>query len=280
MKIEMEKNKRKMNKRADIPITILVIGVILVCAVALFSFISSTINTRNSFTGVGLVEQMSAQVEQADFYSLQGFSEIKQESDIKSAINYAKDKNVDGRKCNCGDKCNYYAELLSTAANANGIDPILLLSLMMQESTCVEKASSGSSLGLMQINLIHCGNYNLPKDKDACRKELEKPEINIPLSAKMLKGSYDNLKEGLVFQGCTNRNIAYYGWEKALRAYNGWGCDPSFPAQDKYVDEVMKRYNTLKKTSTGNYVEEKRTEGILFWAKEITSFSIEYKGSP
>jgi len=269
----------KINKRGDIPVTILVIGVILVCAVALFSFISTTINTRNSFTGIGLIGQMNSQIEASNLYASAGFPEAGQKSDIRSAINYAKGTSVEGQKCNCGDNCNSYADYLSDSAAKNGIDPLLLLALMMQESTCVPKAFSGSSVGLMQINLIHCGEYNLPKDKDACRKELEKPEVNIQISGKMLKGSYDYLKEGLVFQGCTNRNIAYYGWEKALRAYNGWGCDPSFKEQDYYVDQVMKRYNTLKKTATGNYVEEKRTEGILFWSKEITSFSVEYKGS-
>jgi len=52
-----------MNKRADIPTTILVIGVLLICTIALFSFFSSTIRVGNSFVGIGLVEKLNLQIE-------------------------------------------------------------------------------------------------------------------------------------------------------------------------------------------------------------------------
>ncbi|MCK9595599.1 hypothetical protein M0R19_00210 [Candidatus Pacearchaeota archaeon] len=51
------------NKRGDIPTTILVIGVLLICTIALFSFFSSTIKVGNSFVGIGLVEKLNSQVE-------------------------------------------------------------------------------------------------------------------------------------------------------------------------------------------------------------------------
>ncbi len=60
-------NNLNLNKRGDIPITILVIGVMLVCALALFSFFSSIIKIRNNFVGIGLVEQMNSQVEEKVF---------------------------------------------------------------------------------------------------------------------------------------------------------------------------------------------------------------------
>ena len=56
-----------MNKKADIPITILVIGVVLVCSIALISFFSSTIKARNSFVGINLMQQMDVQIEQKIF---------------------------------------------------------------------------------------------------------------------------------------------------------------------------------------------------------------------
>ncbi len=59
-----------MNKQGDIPITILVIGTIAVCCIALFSFYSSTVQIRNSFVGLGLMEQMNAQIENQTFYDL------------------------------------------------------------------------------------------------------------------------------------------------------------------------------------------------------------------
>ena len=62
----MKKNKLKinMNRRGDIPITFLVIGVILVCCIAVFSFLSSTIKIRNSLIGINLVEKLNSQIEE------------------------------------------------------------------------------------------------------------------------------------------------------------------------------------------------------------------------
>jgi len=55
-------NKRK-NKRGDVPVTILVLGVFAVCALALVSFISSDRNVEKSFTGIELVEDANLKVE-------------------------------------------------------------------------------------------------------------------------------------------------------------------------------------------------------------------------
>jgi hypothetical protein len=57
----------KMNKKGDIPVTILVILVIAICGFALYSFISSTNHIRNSFVGIGLTEKLNSQVEQNIF---------------------------------------------------------------------------------------------------------------------------------------------------------------------------------------------------------------------
>ena len=62
-------NSRMKDKRGDIPITILVIGVFLVCALALFSFFFSVIKTRNNFVGIGIVEEMNSQLEEKTFNS-------------------------------------------------------------------------------------------------------------------------------------------------------------------------------------------------------------------
>ncbi len=58
------------NKRGDIPITILVIGVFAVCTLAVLSFIGSTISLRNSFIGIDLVENMNKKIEIEDSNSL------------------------------------------------------------------------------------------------------------------------------------------------------------------------------------------------------------------
>jgi hypothetical protein len=272
---KLKKNRRffhffPLNCRGDIPTTILVIGVLLVCALALSSFYSSTTKIRNNFVGIGLIEKMNSEVESNFFYTKElGFAESY--ANINSAFNYAKGNEIVKRRCNCGDDCDSYAVFVTAASSENGIpDPLLLLSLMMQESTCISKIYSGSSVGLMQVNLIHCGSYGLPSDKNECKEKLmNDPKLNIETGAKILKESYDTYKNGKIFQGCSGRNIIYYGWEAALRGYIGWGCgrDESghiLYAQDNYVEEVMSRYEKLKEIS--NYVESREKD--KFWKLE------------
>ena len=52
-----------MDKKGDIPITILVIGVFVVCTIALFSFLSSVKLLGHSFTGLGVMEEVNLEIE-------------------------------------------------------------------------------------------------------------------------------------------------------------------------------------------------------------------------
>lgn len=61
---------RKMNKLASISIVILVLGVFVVCALALASFYSSNFKVKNSFAGIELIEQMNSQIEENSFNGL------------------------------------------------------------------------------------------------------------------------------------------------------------------------------------------------------------------
>jgi hypothetical protein len=169
--------------------------------------------------------------------------------------------------CNCGENCETYSELVLKYSEENGIfDPLLLIALMSQESLCVSTADSGSSVGLMQINLGKwCGKLGLPADKETCKNELiNNPETNIRVGSEILKESYNDVKKrfpnGRQFSGaCTEeyKQKIYYGWEAALRGYNGWGCGvfqkghpqegEKIISQDYYVDNVLKRYNDLRK---------------------------------
>ncbi len=56
-----------MHKKGDIPVTILVLGVVVICCLALLSFFASTIQTRNLFVGINLVEKASSQFEENSF---------------------------------------------------------------------------------------------------------------------------------------------------------------------------------------------------------------------
>ncbi len=56
------------NKKANITITILVLGVLAVCILALISFISSKAHTEESFGGIKLIEKMNSQIEDYSVY--------------------------------------------------------------------------------------------------------------------------------------------------------------------------------------------------------------------
>ena len=56
-----------MNKRGDIPVTILVIGVIAVCTLALFSFYYSSVSVRDSFIGIDIIENLNSFAEELKF---------------------------------------------------------------------------------------------------------------------------------------------------------------------------------------------------------------------
>ncbi len=79
------KNKisQSKNKKADVPVTILVIGVIAVCALALLSFLSSSFKLEQSFTGVSAMEELNAKINEYHFYKNMGVSEEQ----INQALN-------------------------------------------------------------------------------------------------------------------------------------------------------------------------------------------------
>lgn len=271
------------NKRGDITITILVVEVLALCAFALGSFATSDVSVRNSFVGIGQVQKLNSQIEQNFFYG--GIfleEEIAATGNLYSIMDFVKENKVANRRCECGTACDSYILFISETAEKYGIDPFMFLSLMMQESDCVSNAFSGSSTGLMQINLIHCGKYGLLEDKEKCREQLiNNVQLNIDVGGKILREGYDAWGKGRIFQGCSNRNINYTGWEAALRSYNGWGCGTDsqgnkYYAQDSYVEEVIERMNILKKRV--NYIETNSSSGFLWWKKESFAFSVEYLG--
>lgn len=163
--------------------------------------------------------------------------------------------------CNCGDSCENYAKWILKYSEENNIfDPLILVALMVQESLCVSTSASSSSVGLMQINLGHCGKReDLSEDRETCKNELiNNPEKNIQIGSQILKASYNLDKDGRQFSGaCTEeyKQKKYFGWEAALRGYNGWGCGvfkqgprkgEKITSQDYYVDNVLDRYNNLR----------------------------------
>ena len=79
------------NHRGDIPITILVLGVIAICGLAILSFlISDKVYVVPSWLGLEVFEQLYTDVEKFEFYRNIGFTdeEAKQKLEISSEINY------------------------------------------------------------------------------------------------------------------------------------------------------------------------------------------------
>ena len=88
----------KMNKRADIPVTILVIGVVGICILAILSFVGSNKDNEANFLGIGLIETMLSIEEELKLYSNEELS-IK---GIYEDIEFIELKNIkiitDGKK--------------------------------------------------------------------------------------------------------------------------------------------------------------------------------------
>jgi len=66
-----------MNKKADLPVTILVIGVVLICGLALFSFLASGFKTGQSLLGISQIEEINEKIDEYHFYKNMGLSEEK-----------------------------------------------------------------------------------------------------------------------------------------------------------------------------------------------------------
>lgn len=75
------------NKKADIPVTILVIGVLAICVLAILSFFISNKSVNSSFSAVDAVEGASIIKEKISFYKNLGYKE----EEIKGLLNLQKD---------------------------------------------------------------------------------------------------------------------------------------------------------------------------------------------
>ncbi|GBE19807.1 hypothetical protein BMS3Abin17_00536 [archaeon BMS3Abin17] len=64
----MKIKRKSLNRKGDIPVTILVLGVVAICILAILSFYSSKIKIEDSFESVGKIEEMNSQIENNTFY--------------------------------------------------------------------------------------------------------------------------------------------------------------------------------------------------------------------
>jgi hypothetical protein len=85
LKSKISYNSSTMNKRGDIPITILVVGVLFICGMALFTFYFSNDSVKKGFNSVEAVEQAAVIADKIILYENLGFeqTEIDEIFDIK-----------------------------------------------------------------------------------------------------------------------------------------------------------------------------------------------------
>jgi len=237
------------------------------------------LDAEKFYFSVGLYDETTASVEVANVDS------------FEDVILYVRDNAVTyldtNRKCNCGVKCEEYAQSILKYAEEYVIDPFMILAIMMQESSCRQDAASSSSVGLMQINLgAHCGDHDLPKDQTECKYILiNNADKNIEVGADILKGYYDLSDasyERKIKSVCKNevyrdKYLAYTGWAQALRLYNGPGCNP-VSARIIYVEEIYDLYNKLRALAGDAESKKKVVElGIVKGPVVFEDKSIDYE---
>lgn len=57
-----------MNKKGDVPVTILVVGVFALCSLAMLTFFMADFKMGNSFVGVSIMEKMDATIDEYYFH--------------------------------------------------------------------------------------------------------------------------------------------------------------------------------------------------------------------
>jgi len=75
-----------MNKKADIPITILVLGVFVICALAITSFMIFKVDGSRDSLGIELFQEINTDMEKFNFYQNIGFPLIQSADKINATI--------------------------------------------------------------------------------------------------------------------------------------------------------------------------------------------------
>lgn len=77
-----------INKKGNIPITIFVLGVVMVCILVILSFMASSFYFKQSFYGVSAMEELNSQIDEYYFYLNQNMPVQKINSFFKVSDNH------------------------------------------------------------------------------------------------------------------------------------------------------------------------------------------------
>ena len=123
---------------------------------------------------------------------------------------------------------------------------------MIQESNCVATASSGSSIGLMQISSYNlCSSLGVNGASDVTG--VANYDKNIQCGASILQQKYNTYSSGQTY-ACGTFSAPYSGWDAAERGYIGYGCtgNPNIDVTS-YVGNIDSRYTALL-----NYINQNK----------------------
>lgn len=161
--------------------------------------------------------------------------------------------------CVCGDHCEDYAKSVIQYSEEYSVDPLLVVSMMMKESSCKQSVgeSSAGCVGTTQICSYQSCVTSGPKISALSDLEGEENyDSNIHCGVYLLKKKYDggqnDYPDGRLF---TCINETYTDWELALRYYNGWIGESMCNTENNknqwyYVESVMEIYGQLKEISS------------------------------
>jgi hypothetical protein len=216
------------------------------------------INAMKKFKGIEIEEEIEEELEN-------DFIQIILSSTTTTIFN----GNVN-KRCDVSFGNHEYARIIEKYSTEYNVDPVLVLALILEESSCkVNLISKSGAQGLMQIVKgtfeDHCNtsNSNLGINSFEDIKGERNVENNIHCGIKILSDKYKQFKNGVyeswsyknsdkfigLVDNCVSRYSkysSYRNWEAALRGYNGWGCNPE-NSNVNYVEEIVTLYEGLKK---------------------------------
>lgn len=198
-----------------------------------------------------------------------GFGEEVSDEEISSYSDFDKIVNIDVSKpefekaLSLNEKCREHSDLIYSISKREGVNPLLILALIMGESTCnkiIEHENKNKEgkivsydVGLMQINTKNCVSKGLSVVINVCKEQLKDSETNVKTGISILLDSYRASSKGRLFkEACSEeyQKKTYSGWEAALRGYNGWGCYSGGGINsDLYVDKMVKKYIAAAKVA-------------------------------
>jgi hypothetical protein len=68
----------KLNKKGDLPLTVLVLGVFVVCTLAIISFFYSSYLLHKSFVGISIMEKANIQIESHNLNHIYLYKKVTQ----------------------------------------------------------------------------------------------------------------------------------------------------------------------------------------------------------